>query len=360
MRFWLKRLHLTLALIAGLFLISVSLSASLLVFGKDIQQILQSTHWEIIPPPQPPDFTQALNDLMAQVASESADIAQLNISDRPDWPWVVSLTSGEQWNLNPTSGRIIHRYHPHEDFYHLCMRWHRWLWIEDKTLKPWARHIISGATLLLIIEIILGFIMWSMPRRGMLKRLKLRPARTWRARLHQYHLLTGVLLGIPLIIIAFTGISFNWPTQKIFETATFSSMQARENNHAVSTGGLEKLSLAIHNARKTLPEASIRRIYFPQKNDTPLLIRMQHPNEKAPFSYLWMDGGTGQLLTLYNSATAPPANQWWDFKYAFHTGTWFGKATQWLWLLMALLPALFSLSGLYLYCKRRAPTQRKA
>lgn len=359
MKFWLKRLHLTLALIAGLFLTSISLSASLLLFSKDIQQILQPTHWEIIPPAQPPDITQVLNVLMTKVASEGAAIAQLEISDRPDWPWVVSLTNGEQWNLNPTSGRIIHRYQPHEDFYHWCMRWHRWLWVESTTFKTWARHIISGAALLLIIEIILGLIMWSMPRRSMLKRLKLRPARRWHGRLHQYHLLAGVLFGVPLIIIAFTGISFNWPTQKIFERVTFSNMQARENNHAVSTGGLKKLNLSINNARQTLPEADIRRIYFPQKSDTALLIRMQYPNEKAPFSYLWMDGGTGQLLTVYDSATAPPANQWWDFKYAFHTGSWFGKVTQWLWLLMALLPALFSLSGLYLFYKRRALTQNK-
>ncbi|MEH6358346.1 MAG: PepSY-associated TM helix domain-containing protein [Pseudomonadales bacterium] len=360
MKRWFKQLHLALALLAGVFLISISVSGALLVFGKDIQQLLQPTYWEINPPSQAPNITQVLNIVNSQLNHENLHIHQLSISNRPNWPWVLTLSNREQWNINPATGEVLYRYQQGSDFYHWIMRWHRWLLIEDQTLKPWLRHAMSTVSLILIIEIIVGLIMWLTPLRGMLKRLKLKPGRTWRARLHQYHLLAGIVFSLPLIAIAFTGMSFNWPTQKIFELATFSNMQARENNLAGSPGDLAKLAIAVDTAQQALPEAKIQRIYFPQKNEAPLLIRMQAPNEKAPFSYLWIDAGTGQLLTLYNSARAPSANQWWDFKYAFHTGIWFGKISQWLWLLMALLPALFTGSGLYLYYARWAQRQEKA
>lgn len=352
MKIWFKRLHLIFALIAGLFLINISLSSSLLVFGKDIQQLWHPKQWTISQSAQPVDLTRTLTGILAQAENNNRSITQITISNRSEWPWEIQLTNGEQWNVDPNNGDIIHRYQQGEDFYNWCPRWHRWLWIDNKTFKPWARHLISGVSLVLILEVILGYLLWSIPRRGMLKRLRLRPGRDWRTRFHQYHLLIGVLFGVPLLLVAFTGLSFNWPTQSIFETVTSSTMAIRANNKAATVGGLDQLEVSLHKAQQALPNASIRRIYFPKNAMDPLQVRMQYAGEEASFSYIWIDAGNAEILTLYDSAEAPVANDWWDFKYAFHVGLWLGSITQWLWLLIALLPAAFTLSGGYLYYKR--------
>ncbi|EGG98465.1 putative uncharacterized iron-regulated membrane protein [gamma proteobacterium IMCC2047] len=137
-------------------------------------------------------------------------------------------------------------------------------------------------------------------------------------------------------------------------------MQERRNTKAVTVGGIGQLQASLQKAQQSLPQARISRLYFPQTAEQPLLIRMQYPSEKAPFSYIWLDAGSAELLTLYDSARAPAANDWWDFKYAFHSGLWLGKLTVWLWLLLVIGLSFLVLSGYYLYFKRRSNNKKTA
>jgi len=46
---WFRRIHLVLAILMVFFLINLSISGALLVFGKEIQNSIQSEYWQVKP-----------------------------------------------------------------------------------------------------------------------------------------------------------------------------------------------------------------------------------------------------------------------------------------------------------------------
>lgn len=346
-----KQLHLVLALIAGLFILNASISGSLLVFGKELQQLLQPDRWTISSGSKPVDVVAVVKRISQATQEQGLKIEQIRIEEKSDRPWVITLSNAVQWNFNPYTEEVIHRYPKDQDFYHKILSWHRWLLMEDSSTKPWARHITSSAALVLIIEIVLGYLLWFNPKKT---RRKHQPPskKNWRHRIRQLHTTVGVNSGIVLILVAFTGLSFHWSTAPLYEAATFSTLQARPKLKPVTKGGLNQLDVALQQAGNDLPHAALRRIHFPKHSGEPLLLRMQYPNESAPFSYVWVDGGSGQVLGMQDSAESNRANRLWNFKYAFHIGDFGGAFTKALWLLLALLPGLFTVSGLWLFWKK--------
>lgn len=358
MKHWLKRLHLTCALAAGFFLLNLAISAGLLLFAKDIMQLVQPQYWQTETAKGELDIPRTVSDILQLAEQQQRQVKQIQIDSHPDSPWLVLLRDGRQWNYDPANQRIIHRLDQGDDFYHWILHWHRWLLMGQNDGSSWARHVTASAALLLIVGIMLGYLMW-LSRKSPIKRLRIKPLASRHGRFYQYHLLAGIFIGLPLLLIAFTGLSFNWSTQPIFEAATLSKMQERRNDKAVSVGGLDMLQASLQKAQKSLPEARFSRLYFPQSADQPLLIRMQYASERAPFSYVWLDAGSAELLSLYDSARAPAANDWWDFKYAFHSGLWLGKLTTWLWLVLMVGLSFLVVSGYYLYFKRRSQLRSK-
>ncbi len=81
--------------------------------------------------------------------------------------------------------------------------------------------------------------------------------------------------------------------------------------------------------------------------------------ENHAFSWAWVEPVTGRLLASYNAAQASLSTRVWNFKYNFHTGEFLGLPIKILWLLLALLPSFFSISGLYLWRKRKVKIAKK-
>ncbi len=358
---WLRRLHLALALLAGIFLIMASISGALLVFAKEAQQALYPDQWRTSSTQKAVDIQKTVSDIQKLVIEKNFSIEKIQISDKPEWPWIITLSNQQQWNYDPETGKVIHAYPKSHDLYHRLLAFHRWLLIEDDagTAKPWARHITSSAALVLIIEIVLGYLLWFNPGRPKRQSLKPPTKKTWRAQIRYLHLLFGVSSGAILVLIAFTGISFNWPAAPIYEAVTFSSLLPRSTPAPVrssipsSTQYSKKPNkLVLENAIKTLPDTQLRIIYFPRNNNDPTMLRMQHANQAAPFSYIWIAPDNGQVVGIHDASKKHRANQLWDFKYGFHTGVFGGITTRLLWLLLALMPGLFTISGVWLYSVR--------
>ncbi|NQY33905.1 MAG: PepSY domain-containing protein [Alteromonadaceae bacterium] len=55
---------------------------------------------------------------------------------------------------------------------------------------------------------------------------------------------------------------------------------------------------------------------------------------------------------IFDASKANLVTRIWNFKYKFHIGEFFGTGVKFIWLLLALLPAGFAVSGLWLYYKR--------
>jgi len=356
----LKQLHLSLALSVGIFILLQSISGSLLTFGKEIQRTLSPQSWTIEPEPHAANTEQLIAQLQRQADQENITIKKIYLETDLHLAWQATMSNGEQWNLNPYTGEIIDRFRSGEDFYSFTLHFHRWLLINAEPGRSWARHLTSTVATVFIIQIFIGLLLWLTPRKRALRRLKLKSHKTVSATLIQWHLIIGVYAGPALILIACCGIGFNWPViSKLVEWSTASTIERPAKHKPVKVGGITQWPIALANAQHALPQGQLHRIYFPQQleqseqPEQPLTLRYQLPEESHPFSYVWLDGGSGEVLGVHDASVASTATRVWNFKYKFHIGDFAGLPIRVLWLLLSLVPTFFVVSGVWLWWRKR-------
>lgn len=346
--------HLYLALSAGLFIFIQSISGALLTFGKEIQRTVSPHSWKIEPQQQPANTQWLISQLESQAQQENLTLEKLYLESNTSLAWQASISNGEQWNVNPYTGEVVDRFQSGSDFYSFTVYLHRWLLFNNEPERSWARHLTSIAASILIIQTLIGLTLWLKPRKTALKRLKLKKHKTLKGTLIQWHLILGVYTAPLLISIVLCGIGFNWPViGKLVEWSTVSKIERPAQHQIVTIGGMDQWPASLLNGQKTLPQGQLHRIYFPKQPDQPMTLRYKMPEQLHPFSYVWLDGGTGKVLGTHDARTASAATQVWNFKYKFHIGDFAGWPIRLVWLILSLLPGFFVVSGVWLWWQKR-------
>lgn len=342
-----------LALISGLFITCLSVTGALLVYAKDIQILSQPDKWQV----SSQDEVLPLSRLMSAVETETGQpFAMLMPETDPQLAWQGKLANDEYVSVNPYTGDVVYRYDYYTTIYGFTMALHRWLLYEDGEKGKPLRNWVSISALVLIFELLLGFYLWVKPK-NRLKRLVIKRRAKLRILMYQLHTVLGVYLLVPLLLIAFTGMAFNWkkPTQQVVETITFSEVETRPVPARLTASESllpAAIDIAYDRATTIFPDARLFRIYFPLKAGEHIGFRMQNPGESHAYSWVWAHPVTGQETGRYDASSANVATQVWNFKYKFHTGDFAGPLVQFLWFFVALLPAFFTGSGIWFWYKR--------
>lgn len=357
----LRRIHLILAFVSGLFLISLSFSGALLVFAKEIQSAINPQYWQLAD--QSSHGKQQLlplSELTKKIEQQTQKkIHFIQPGDNQQAPWQVRLANKQYLNVNPYTGVILLEYGFYDSFYGFVMAWHRWLLYSSDTDERPMQLWLSIASLIFMIELVIGFYLWVKPKHR-LKRLQVR----WRAknkvRFHQLHGSLGVLCAVPLLLIAFSGISFFWPevTKQVVEWFSLSKIQQHHYQHQPLSyqrpnHGKYQLDKAYRVAHSALADGEVYRIYLPQNQGEPLALRIAMPSESHAYSWSWANPYTGELLHSFDASKTSLATQVWNFRYNFHIGDFIAWPIKALWLLLSLLPSFFVISGVYLWLKRK-------
>ena len=66
MKLWLRRIHLSLALISGLFLFIVSLTGAVMIYAKDIQHLIEPAKWQVTPQKNLMPYGELIQNVQAQ------------------------------------------------------------------------------------------------------------------------------------------------------------------------------------------------------------------------------------------------------------------------------------------------------
>jgi uncharacterized iron-regulated membrane protein len=326
------------------------------MYGKEIQTIINPQYW-LIPEStnqsaRQPLALSELTEKIERVTKQKIKFIQPgeNLKDS----WQVRLTNKNYLNINPYNGNILLNYNLTDTFYGFVMYWHRWLLYENKANERPMQLWVSIASLILIIELIVGFTLWAKPKHR-LKRLKVRWKAKNKIRFMQLHATIGVIFCIPLILIAFSGVSFFWQdeTKKIVEWLSFSKIQKHSYQYKQLSNQEDiQLDKAYDVASSALMEGNIYRIYLPYDMNTPLALRVKMPEESHANSWSLADPYSGELLNVFDASRTSIATKIWNFKYKFHIGDFIGWPIKTLWLLISLIPCFFVLSGIYLWIKR--------
>ena len=353
----LRRVHLILALASGLFLINLSITGALLSYAKEIQAAINPQYWLL-----PDNKSQKLRPLLPlstltkRLEQQTKQKIQfIQPEENPQTPWQVRLENKHYLSVNPYTANILLAYEFSDTFYGFTMSWHRWLLYTDNDNERPMQLWVSIASLIFIFELIMGFILWVKPKHR-LKRLKVRWKAKNKIRFMQLHATLGLIFCIPLILIAFSGISFFWPdeTKQTVEWLSLSKVEQPNYQHAplISQENLQ-LDKAYNAATSSLAEGSVYRIYLPNDKETALALRIKMPQESHAYSWSWADPYSGELLSIFDASQTSIATKIWNFKYKFHIGEFIGWPVKLLWLFISLMPCFFVLSGVYLWIKRK-------
>ena len=352
LKLWLRRIHLGLALISGLFLLIVSLTGAVMIYAKDIQHLIEPNKWLVTPQANLIPYDVLIQNVQAQTKQK---ITFFMPEQAPETAWQFRLTNKHYASVNPYSGSVLNVYESTDTIYGFAMGLHRWLLFEnskgEKTFKNW----MSVCALLLLINVLLGFYLWVKPK-NRVKRLAIKPKAKFRVLMYQLHTVLGVYFFIPLMLIAFTGMAFNWKTQtqSVLEFVTFNKVEQRPDAPKIIAPSQAALNYnqAIKNAENVFPDGKVYRIYLPKKADEAIALRMQNPGESHAYSWVWTNPFTGKVLNSFDASKTNFTTQAWNFKYKFHIGDFAGPIVQFLWLLIALSLAFFIVSGVYFWLKR--------
>ena len=352
LKLYLRRIHLALALASGLFLILLSLSGAVLIYAIDIQHFIQADKWLVTPDSQPLDYAE----LITKLEQQSGKKVRILIPEQdPKLAWQSQLANERYVSVNPYTGKILHQYDYYRTLYGFTMALHRWLlWQNDSGDKP-LKNVLSTASLLLMFNLLIGVCLWLKPK-NRLKRLVIKPKAKLSVLLYQLHSVLGVFIFMPLLLIAFSGVAFNWqsPTQAVVELFTANKVTASPKAPTVMAKCSAQLnySLAIHNSLQQFPHGELYRIYLPKQADAALALRIKNPGEQHAFSWVWSNPYTGEVLLKYDASQANVSTQVWNFRYNFHIGNFAGPIVQLLWLLLSISISFFVCSGLYFWLRR--------
>ena len=355
---FLRRLHLVLALGGAVFVLNLSLSGALLVFGKELQAMWAPAQWTV----QPGASTLPLNRLNDRVAAETGSTpTRWLLAQRADDPWRATLADGRWVNVDPYNGRLLLLYDYTDSVYGLVLYWHRWLLWQTPTGERPLRDLVSAVSLLMMVNMLVGLWLWAKPR-ARLRRLRVRFGGNHRTWLPQLHNLLGVLAVLPLSLIVVSGIGFNWgkPVRAVVETLSLSPIVSPvAPGKGFGTISDYDLDGAMAQVAEILPTAQIHRVQLPAAPGEPLKLRLKMPGETHPYSWAWLDPTDNRLLASFNAADTSLATAVWHFKYKFHIGDFGHPLVRWLWLLLALVAAGFVVSGLWLYLVRRKKSRQR-
>jgi len=345
-----RRAHLWLAVIGALPLAILSFTGALLVFGHEIQAALWPAEWQVDAAQIPLRFEELIDRFDEQLPGIPVNAIALEQPAGHAWTFWLGDGKGVA-NIDPATGTVLKHYQQNDTLYGFVRAIHRWLLIPGEA-RSWARHLISVAALILIVQITVGLSMWALPPKP-LKRLQIPRHGSRHLIVLRLHSVTALMTGALLILIAFTGISFNWNkvTGAVVSGVTFSPIVKPADIDVPDAGGTRNIDLAVQSALATVPGGSLKSVSIPKRLTQPVNVRLA-TQDAINETLVRVNPATGAVLDIHRAGGQTTATAFMQMAYKLHIGDFWGLPIRVLWLIVALAPAGYVASGLWLYASR--------
>jgi uncharacterized iron-regulated membrane protein len=347
----LRRLHLWMSLVAAVPLVLASLTGALLVFGHELDAMLVGAP-QAIEPAGPPVSPQTLVD---RVAAERPDVRvwAAVVGEAPDRPWTLWLADGAGvLEFDPYRGEVLRHYRPDDTPYGVVRALHRRWLVDARPYAGWARNAISAVSLVLMVQVLVGVWMWGLPGKR-LARLTPSFRHSRRLALQRLHMLAGVVSALLLLLVAFTGMAMFWQdsTRAVVEAVTGSPVEEPQEPSAAGLHAVADLDAAVALARAAMPHAELES-FRPARGPGQLVhVGFRSEGTVVP-GRVWVGDDPPRVLGLHDGRDATLATQVWHLRYWLHVGDFAGWPVRALWVVVALMPAAFVVTGLWLWRDR--------
>ena len=376
-----KKLHLWLSLPFGLIIMTTCLTGALLVFEKEITELVRHDSYTI-----PVRKTQSLSlqSLLERVASETPDSVQITSVTIPSdfrRAYTVGLSKPRRAGVlvDPYTGKIVGQ-SGRLPFFTTVRELHRWLL---DSMKPdsegifWGRVIVGTSTLLFVFILLTGlFLWWPKKLKGIGKRLKISLGHGRQRLFYDLHTVGGVYVFVLLLAMAMTGLtwSFEWYRTGFYKVFGAEMAEAGKGDKGPKKDKRKDAPREEGAEQGKLPasyiywEEVVEYVIEVSEADYPEITvkdgEVEVPlaglgNSRAADSFRF-DKKTGQVTEYkaYRETKRDKKLRGWI--YSVHTGAWGGLFTRICYVLAALFGASLPLTGYYIFYQRKWGKKRKA
>jgi uncharacterized iron-regulated membrane protein len=355
----LVRVHLVLGLTAGLFLVVLGLTGSIMAFETDIPHWLHPDLFYVHPGSNRLS-EQALVRLVEQ-RFDPARAGAVQIFRQTNLAHVVQLPGGVSVFVDPYTGTILGSVKggfPCDRILGYIHQIHLRLVPDPSAMRRLAaigKTLVSDAGLLLALLVPTGAILFWRTRRT-----TVRWGASWSRVAFDVHHVVGVYAALFLMLAAVTGflIGFDFGETVIFSLAGSGRPPQLPPVQSVPVAGASPITVdrAIAIARAALPDATVAGYSLPRnaKGVFTVLLRVPEETSETVHSSVAVDQYSGQVLQVRNFRTDSAGYYWVRFNRSLHTGDIFGTPTHVLAALSSLMLVVMVLTGLTIWWKKLA------
>lgn len=348
MRNTIRTLHLSIALVAAVFVVILGVTGSIMAFEPELDHLLHRNLWHV----------EAQGELMSldQIASKMAlafpgeRLTGAWVSEAPDLACRVSLP-GKLVYVNPYTGGVVGLGATTPDLLARIHQLHlRLLWMSHPDA---GKKIVGWMDIAMLFLVLSGFYLW-----WPLKRVTVSWNASRRRRWLDVHAVTGLSVFAFLLLLGITGAAIAFDGGENLMYRVTGSKPAERPAHVVTPlpAGHISLDRAMDIARAALPGATPFQISIPGPPGT-YGIRSRFPEDLTPGgrSRVEVDQYTGAVIFAESSRTAPAGTRAVILNRAIHTGDVFGMPSKILMSLASALTVVMAISGLLTWWNRKYP-----
>ncbi|WP_298663321.1 PepSY domain-containing protein [uncultured Barnesiella sp.] len=365
-----RKIHLWLAVPFGLIITIICFTGALLVFEDQVTQLTNRHLYYVESPGSQPLPVGTLVEKVESQLTKGATITGVTIYPQPDRSYQVNLSApkGAAVYIDPYTGEVLGQ-SQRTPFFRTVFMLHRWL-LDSQPADGgifWGKRITGISTLLFVIILLSGIVIWWPRSRKGLKngiQIALRKGKTcfW----HDLHAAGGIYVLLLVLVMALTGLtwSFDW-----YKNAFYTLFGVETTAPAKGPAPKEKSPQGPQPGTTTeatapvTPFACWQQVYDQVAAENPDRLKIEITDGTASVSNnrygnirgtdrYTFDPQSGKITgaSLYKDTGNSGKIRGWI--YSVHTGAWGGNLTRIIWFLAALLGATLPLTGYYLWIKR--------
>lgn len=366
MRRILYLIHLYAGLFVGAAVVLVGLTGSAVVYRPEIERLLNpewfrvSVHGETRPldelaasavatyPGAKPTFV-SIQPPLAQ--DEPVMVVMKNRFGAGSGPWVRA-------HLDPYSGDVLASFIPERTFSGFLLHLHTSLLVGEHT---WGEQLVGVFGILLLLFCITGLILWWPGVMRLHRAFKVRRGRGALVFNYDLHRVIGIVLLIPLLLVAFTGIVLVFPKYTKAPIVNAFAIE-RPPKPPQAQGGSTRIPLdeVPRIVARSYPAARLVGIQLPGNAKAPYQARLLLAGE-SKIRYgggaklvVWIDPATGKVLKEHNAKSMPVSSRlMFEWIFPTHTGDIAGEAGRLLMFVAGLVPLILFVTGFYVWYQKR-------
>ena len=336
-------LHLYTALVAGIFVVILGVTGSIMAFEDDLDRVFNPKLFTVPVGSQKLPIRRVLDSLKAAFPGQPFN--GLHVGSKPDEAYYAGVKGGQVF-VNPYTGQVLGTRPvptPLGTIHQIHLR---------LSIGPAGKTIVNVVAFVLVWLVISGIYLW-----WPLKRAKIKFGASIRRMIFDTHNAVGIFSALFLLAAGLSGIVIHFDGD-IGERLNEAFHAKAPLRMVPSTPGEGARPIspddAIADALAALPGTSTIAFNAPNGPKGSYYVSLRFPEDLTPGGRSWVvvDQYSGKPLFIENSRTAP-AGTWTIIQNrAIHTGDIFGYPTKVLMAVSCCLLIIQAITGYYMWLKK--------